>query len=187
MPPYRKLPFQRTLERRSLRVPCNPALRSMLLPLAMLSAKNVLGKQTLQESFEGHHHPALPSSMMLRRSSSSAFSRRNDASPLLQATPTTATLGMASKGPAKPKLHRVQTPLDLELDLAAQQAKLKMLQDEIDRLKLIKAKLEDARHKGERELPSWLQEEERFHAMLAKVRKWRPGGATVKAKRNGQG
>ena len=54
------------------------------------------------------------------------------------------------------------TPIDLELDLAAQQSKLKMLQDEIDRLKAIKVKLEEAKVKGDKDVPNWFLEEERF-------------------------
>lgn len=61
----------------------------------------------------------------------------------------------------------VQTPLDLELDLAAQQSKLRVMQEEIDRLKDIKGRLEEAKTKGE--LPTWLQEHERFQQLLTKV------------------
>ena len=69
-----------------------------------------------------------------------------------------------SSNPAK-----LQTPLDLELDLAAQQSKLKILQDEIDRLKVIKSKMEDAKSKGNKEIPDWLQEDEPFQELLTKV------------------
>lgn len=71
-----------------------------------------------------------------------------------------------SKSPSsKPK--SIHTPLDLELDLAAQQAKLGLLQEEIDRLRGIKARLEEHKKKGGKELPSWLHEQ--FQLMLAKV------------------
>ena len=61
--------------------------------------------------------------------------------------------------------------MDLELDLAAQKTKLQMLQDEIDRLKEIKRRLEEARVRGEKELPEWLQEHEQFQQALSKVKK----------------
>ena len=61
------------------------------------------------------------------------------------------------------------TPIDLELDLAAQQSKLKMLQDEIDRLRSIKSKLEEAKVKGDKDVPNWFLEEEKFQQMLSKV------------------
>lgn len=64
---------------------------------------------------------------------------------------------------------KLQTPLDLELDLAAQQSKLKILQDEIDRLKVIKTKMEDAKSTGKKEIPDWLQEDEPFQELLTKV------------------
>ena len=72
---------------------------------------------------------------------------------------------------SKSKVPSVQTPLDLELDLAAQQTKLKLLQDEIDRLRDIKGRLEEAKQQGVKELPTWLQEHEKFQQLLAKVRK----------------
>ncbi len=77
----------------------------------------------------------------------------------------------AASGGAKSKLssRSYQTPIDLELDLAAQQSKLYVLQEEIARLKEIKTRLLDCRERGERELPPWLQEQEQFQQMLAKV------------------
>ena len=66
-------------------------------------------------------------------------------------------------------VSKFQTPLDLELDLAAQQSRLKILQDEIDRLKSIKSKMEEAKTKGNKEIPDWLQEEEPFQELLSKV------------------
>merc|ERR1719384_907101 len=63
---------------------------------------------------------------------------------------------------------KMQTPLDLELDLAAQQSKLKILQDEIDRLKTIKSTMVEAKQKGNKEIPEWLQEDEPFQELLNK-------------------
>merc|ERR1719273_1665524 len=69
---------------------------------------------------------------------------------------------------SNPVTSKLQTPLDLELDLAAQQSKLKILQDEIDRLKVIKSKMEEAKSKGNKEIPDWLQEDEPFQELLTK-------------------
>ena len=69
-----------------------------------------------------------------------------------------------------PNANKLQTPLDLELDLAAQQSRLKILQDEIDRLKAIKSKMEEAKTKGNKEIPDWLQEDEPFQELLSKVK-----------------
>ena len=81
----------------------------------------------------------------------------------------------SSSKSSNPVTSKLQTPLDLELDLAAQQSKLKILQDEIDRLKVIKNKMEDAKSKGNKEIPDWLQEDEPFQELLTKV-KFIPNG-----------
>ncbi len=82
----------------------------------------------------------------------------------------------SSKSKKKSKSHQssasssqLQTPLDLELDLAAQQAKLQLLQEEIERLKDIKSKMEEAKVKGAKEMPSFMQENDKFQQMLTKV------------------
>jgi DNA-binding GntR family transcriptional regulator len=54
--------------------------------------------------------------------------------------------------------------------LSTFQTKLQLLQDEIQRLKDIQRRLEKARDRGDRELPPWLQENEQFQQLLAKVR-----------------
>jgi len=64
--------------------------------------------------------------------------------------------------------NKLQTPLDLTLDLAAQQSRLKILQDEIDRLKAIKSKMEETKTKGNKDVPDWLQEDEPFQELLSK-------------------
>lgn len=63
-----------------------------------------------------------------------------------------------------------KTSIDLELDLAAQQSKLNVLEEEIERLRQIKKQMEEAKEKGEKELPVWLQEDEKFQYLLASVR-----------------
>ena len=62
-----------------------------------------------------------------------------------------------------------KTSIDLELDLAAQQSKLMVLSEEIERLRQIKNKMEEAKAKGDKELPIWLQEDEKFQTLLASV------------------
>ena len=62
-----------------------------------------------------------------------------------------------------------KTSIDLELDLAAQQSKLMVLSEEIERLRQIKTKMEEAKAKGDKELPLWLQEDEKFQILLASV------------------
>jgi len=62
-----------------------------------------------------------------------------------------------------------KTSIDLELDLAAQQSKLQVLSEEIERLRQIKKQMEEAKDKGEKELPVWLQEDEKFQYLLASL------------------
>lgn len=62
-----------------------------------------------------------------------------------------------------------KTSIDLELDLAAQQSKLMVLSEEIERLRQIKNKMEEAKAKGDKELPLWLQEDEKFQILLASL------------------
>ena len=68
-----------------------------------------------------------------------------------------------------PDLPNTKTSIDLELDLAAQQSKLTVLNEEIDRLRQIKSKMEEAKDKGGAELPAWFHEDEKFQALLASV------------------
>ena len=63
-----------------------------------------------------------------------------------------------------------KTSIDLELDLAAQQSKLLVLSEEIERLRHIKKQMEEAKEKGEKELPVWLQEDDKFQYLLTSVR-----------------
>ena len=68
-----------------------------------------------------------------------------------------------------PDLPNTKTSIDLELDLAAQQSKLTVLNEEIERLRQIKSKMEEARDNGNSELPAWFHEDEKFQALLASV------------------
>lgn len=60
----------------------------------------------------------------------------------------------------------LRTSIDLELDLQASQMKLSHLDDDISRLKELTVTLEQAKAKGETELPSWLTDDEHFQKLL---------------------
>ena len=75
---------------------------------------------------------------------------------------------------ARTKEHVLETPLDLELDLAAQKTKLDLLQSDISRLRDIQNKLQEAKIAGqmdEDERISWLQDHEYLEGLLSKVSK----------------
>ena len=69
---------------------------------------------------------------------------------------------------ARTKEHMIETPLDLDLDLAAQKTKLDLLQSDIGRLKAIQTKLEDAKTQGEQH-ETWLQDHAYLESLLSKV------------------
>jgi protein KIBRA len=59
-----------------------------------------------------------------------------------------------------------RTSLDLELDLQAQQTKLETLTEEIQRLRDLKAKLEQARDTNNTRVAAWAMENEEFLNLL---------------------
>lgn len=65
--------------------------------------------------------------------------------------------------------HGPRTSLDLELDLRAQQTRQQALQDELQRLRDLKARLEVAREKGDQELAAWVLEDQQFQNLIAQV------------------
>ncbi|XP_076467518.1 protein WWC2-like isoform X2 [Babylonia areolata] len=69
----------------------------------------------------------------------------------------------------------VRTSLDLELDLQAFNTRLKCMRDEIWRLRELKQQLEQAKKRGESELPSWLVENDKFNTLLAEAERLHPG------------
>merc|ERR1711936_1073531 len=79
-------------------------------------------------------------------------------------------------------LPNTKTSIDLELDLAAQQSKLTVLNEEIDRLRQIKSKMEEARDNGNSELPAWFHEDEKFQALLASL-EFKKGQKSLEEKR----
>ncbi|XP_010620523.1 protein KIBRA isoform X2 [Fukomys damarensis] len=60
----------------------------------------------------------------------------------------------------------IRTSLDLELDLQATRTWHSQLTQEISVLRELKEQLEQARNHGEKELPQWLREDERFRLLL---------------------
>jgi len=65
----------------------------------------------------------------------------------------------------------IRTSIDLELDLQAQQTNLVQLQDDLNRLRELKRRLEEAKAKGDSELPTWFRENEPLQNLLSTVNK----------------
>ncbi|XP_052793910.1 protein WWC2-like isoform X2 [Mya arenaria] len=80
-----------------------------------------------------------------------------------------------------------RTSLDMELDLQASQTRLCHLQDENTRLRELKKKIEEAKSRGETELPAWLSDDEHFQSLLSEADKVRQreelGSMTVQERR----
>lgn len=65
----------------------------------------------------------------------------------------------------------LRTSLDLELDLQVSRTRQARLSQELHVLRELKAQLEKARQQGRRELPAWVQEDERFRLLLKQAEK----------------
>uniref|UniRef100_A0A673C863 Uncharacterized protein n=1 Tax=Sphaeramia orbicularis TaxID=375764 RepID=A0A673C863_9TELE len=65
----------------------------------------------------------------------------------------------------------LRTSLDLELDLQVSRTRQARLTQELRVLRELKAQLEKARQQGQRELPAWVQEDERFRLLLRQAEK----------------
>ncbi|XP_040907154.1 protein KIBRA [Toxotes jaculatrix] len=65
----------------------------------------------------------------------------------------------------------LRTFLDLELDLQVSRTRQARLAQELRVLRELKAQLEKARQQGQRELPAWVQEDERFRLLLKQAEK----------------
>ncbi|XP_040128014.2 protein KIBRA isoform X5 [Ictidomys tridecemlineatus] len=65
----------------------------------------------------------------------------------------------------------IRTSLDLELDLQATRTWHSQLTQEISVLRELKERLEQAKSHGEKELPQWLREDERFRLLLRMLEK----------------
>ncbi|CAH1392775.1 unnamed protein product [Nezara viridula] len=62
-----------------------------------------------------------------------------------------------------------RTSLDLELDLRAQHTRLHALQDDLNRLRELKSRLEAAKEKGDVEMAAWVMEDSQFQNLVAQV------------------
>uniref|UniRef100_A0A669C3A6 WW and C2 domain containing 1 n=1 Tax=Oreochromis niloticus TaxID=8128 RepID=A0A669C3A6_ORENI len=78
------------------------------------------------------------------------------------------------------RMKRVKTPpphgllrtsLDLELDLQVSRTRQARLAQELRVLRELKTQLEKARQQGQKELPAWVQEDERFRLLLRQAEK----------------
>ncbi|XP_047463285.1 protein KIBRA [Mugil cephalus] len=65
----------------------------------------------------------------------------------------------------------LRTSLDLELDLQVSRTRKTRLAQELRVLRELKSELEKARQQGQRELPVWVQEDERFRLLLRQAEK----------------
>ncbi|XP_008426659.1 protein KIBRA [Poecilia reticulata] len=65
----------------------------------------------------------------------------------------------------------LRTSLDLELDLQVSRTRQARLTQELRVLRELKMQLEKARQQGQRELPAWVQEDERFCLLLKQAEK----------------
>lgn len=65
----------------------------------------------------------------------------------------------------------LRTSLDLELDLQVSRTRQARLAQELRVLRELKAQLEKARQQGQKELPAWVQEDERFRLLLKQAEK----------------
>uniref|UniRef100_A0A8C6YPS0 Uncharacterized protein n=1 Tax=Nothoprocta perdicaria TaxID=30464 RepID=A0A8C6YPS0_NOTPE len=69
----------------------------------------------------------------------------------------------------------IRTSLDLELDLQASKTRHDRLVQEISVLKELKEQLEQAQSRGEKELPQWVKDDERFRPLLRLAEKTEHG------------
>ncbi|XP_068456086.1 protein KIBRA [Clinocottus analis] len=65
----------------------------------------------------------------------------------------------------------LRTPMDLEMDLQVSRTRQSRLAQELRVLRELKVQLEKARQQGQRELPSWVREDERFRLLLKQAEK----------------
>ncbi|XP_069395957.1 protein KIBRA [Paralichthys olivaceus] len=65
----------------------------------------------------------------------------------------------------------LRTSLDLELDLQVSRTRQARLAQELRVLRELKTQLEKVRQQGQRELPAWVQEDERFRLLLKQAEK----------------
>lgn len=129
-------------------------------------------KLPFQHKMKERRSLRLPTKLTLasRRPTSSTTTSVKPTSPEVTSSLATKLQLKRSRRLARTKEHVMETPLDLELDLAAQRTKLDLLQTDIARLKEIQAKLEDVKASGMADPDiSWLQDHEYLENLLARV------------------
>lgn len=77
----------------------------------------------------------------------------------------------------------LRTSLDLELDLQVSRTRQARLDQELHVLRELKSQLEKARQQGQRELPAWVREDERFRLLLKQAEKQVSGFSACKKRR----
>lgn len=83
-----------------------------------------------------------------------------------------ASMAMLAKhepGYSQNSIVTARTSLDLELDLQAQHTRLFTLNDELDRLRELKQRLEVAKEQGDTELATWVLEDQQFQYLIAQA------------------
>lgn len=77
----------------------------------------------------------------------------------------------------------MRTPLDLELELQASRTRHSRLNEELRVLRQLKEQMESARQQGQRSLPTWVQEDERFRLLLTQAEKQVSNSSVSSARR----
>ncbi|XP_069754280.1 protein KIBRA-like isoform X2 [Narcine bancroftii] len=67
--------------------------------------------------------------------------------------------------------RQMRTSLDLELDLQASRTRKNRLSQELDILRDLKQQIDEAKARGDTELPQWVKEDERFQTLLKQIEK----------------
>lgn len=80
----------------------------------------------------------------------------------------------------------LRTSLDLELDLQVSRTRQARLDQELHVLRELKTQLEKARQQGQRELPAWVREDERFRLLLKQAEKQVSGCSAVQVRESAE-
>lgn len=80
----------------------------------------------------------------------------------------------------------LRTSLDLELDLQVSRTRQARLDQELHVLRELKTQLEKARQQGQRELPAWVREDERFRLLLKQAEKQVSGCPAVQVRESAE-
>lgn len=102
--------------------------------------------------------------------------RRPSASMAMLAQHPSASKSSAEASKASASTVTARTSLDLELDLQAQHTRLYTLNDELQRLRELKQRLEQAKEQGDTELVTWVLEDQQFQNLIAQAENNKLGG-----------